>query len=237
VHFATLKNGKQVAVKVLRPGMKKTIDEDLALMQMAAGLVEKVWADSRRLKPREVVAEFDKYLHDELDLMREAAQASQLRRNFAGSNLLMVPEMYWDYCSSSVIVMERMNGIPISQTDRLVGRRRRPEKTVERWRRDLLHPGLPRRLLPRRYAPREHPRLDRARDLRPLHRARLRHRRHPERLRQGLPVAELPGLLPARLQARGRGPHRIRLGAARYPRRRTRSGGARLPASRSSTVR
>jgi ubiquinone biosynthesis protein len=120
VHFATLKDGKQVAVKVLRPGMKTTIDEDLALMQMAAGLIERVWADSRRLKPREVVAEFDKYLHDELDLMREAANASQLRRNFAGSPLLMVPEMYWDYCSSSVIVMERMNGIPISQTDRLI---------------------------------------------------------------------------------------------------------------------
>jgi ubiquinone biosynthesis protein len=120
VHFATLKNGKEVAVKVLRPGMKSTIDDDVALMQMAAGVIEKVWADSRRLKPREVVAEFDKYLHDELDLMREAANASQLRRNFANSDLLLVPEMYWDYCSSSVIVMERMNGIPISQTDRLV---------------------------------------------------------------------------------------------------------------------
>jgi ubiquinone biosynthesis protein len=120
VHFATLKNGTEVAVKVLRPGMKTTIDEDLALMQLAAGLIERVWADSRRLKPREVVGEFDKYLHDELDLMREAANASQLRRNFAGSPLLMVPEMHWDYCSSSVIVMERMIGIPISQTDRLV---------------------------------------------------------------------------------------------------------------------
>jgi ubiquinone biosynthesis protein len=120
VHFATLKDGREVAVKVLRPGMKSTIDEDVALMQMAAGVIEKVWADSRRLKPREVVAEFDKYLHDELDLMREAANASQLRRNFANSDLLLVPEMYWDYCSSSVIVMERMNGIPISQTDRLV---------------------------------------------------------------------------------------------------------------------
>jgi ubiquinone biosynthesis protein len=119
VHFATLKDGRQVAIKVLRPGMKTTIDEDIALMQMAASLVERVWPDSRRLKPREVVAEFDKYLHDELDLMREAANASQLRRNFAGSNLLMVPEMYWDYCTSSVIVMERMNGIPISQIDRL----------------------------------------------------------------------------------------------------------------------
>jgi ubiquinone biosynthesis protein len=120
VHFATLRDGKEVAVKVLRPGMKKSIDEDVALMRIAAGLIERLWADSRRLKPREVVAEFDKYLHDELDLMREAANASQLRRNFANSQLLMVPEMYWDYCSSSVIVMERMNGVPISQTDRLI---------------------------------------------------------------------------------------------------------------------
>jgi ubiquinone biosynthesis protein len=119
VHFATLKNGKEVAVKVLRPGMKKSIDEDVALMHIAAGLVEKLWADGRRLKAREVVGEFDKYLHDELDLMREAANGSQLRRNFADSHLLVVPEMYWDYCSSSVIVMERMHGIPISQLDRL----------------------------------------------------------------------------------------------------------------------
>jgi len=119
VHFATLKDGKQVAVKVLRPGMKKTIDEDVALMQIAADLASRLWADSKRLKPKEVVAEFDKYLHDELDLMREAANASQLRRNFAGSNLLLVPEMHWDYCSSNVIVMERMHGIPVSQIDRL----------------------------------------------------------------------------------------------------------------------
>ncbi|MBV8667518.1 MAG: ubiquinone biosynthesis regulatory protein kinase UbiB [Burkholderiaceae bacterium] len=120
VHFATLKNGKEVAVKVLRPGMKKAIEEDVALMRIAAGWVEKLWADGKRLKPREVVAEFDKYLHDELDLMREAANGSQLRRNFLDSDLLLVPEMYWDYCSSSVIVMERMRGIPISQTERLL---------------------------------------------------------------------------------------------------------------------
>ena len=119
VHFATLKDGKQVAVKVLRPGMKKLIDEDVALMHIAAEWIGRIWADSKRLKPKEVVAEFDKYLHDELDLMREAANASQLRRNFADSNLLLVPEMYWDYCSSSVIVMERMHGIPVSQIDRL----------------------------------------------------------------------------------------------------------------------
>jgi len=120
VHFATLKNGKEVAVKVLRPGMKKSIDEDVALMHIAAEWIEKLWADGKRLKPKEVVVEFDKYLHDELDLMREAANGSQLRRNFAGTDLLLVPEMFWDYCSSSVIVMERMHGIPISQIDRLI---------------------------------------------------------------------------------------------------------------------
>lgn len=119
VHFATLKDGREVAVKVLRPGMKEAIDDDVALMQIAAGWLETLWADGKRLKAKEVVAEFDKYLHDELDLMREAANGSQLRRNFADSDLLLVPEMYWDYCSSSVIVMERMQGIPISQLDKL----------------------------------------------------------------------------------------------------------------------
>ncbi len=120
VHFATLKDGRKVAVKVLRPNMHKSISEDIGLMYIGAALVERLWADGKRLKPREVVAEFDKYLHDELDLMREAANASQLRRNFSDSQLLLVPEMHWDYCSSNVIVMERMNGIPVSQTDRLV---------------------------------------------------------------------------------------------------------------------
>jgi len=120
VHFAALKDGTQVAVKVLRPGMKKLIDEDVALMHIAANFINRLWADSRRLKIQEVVQEFDKYLHDELDLMREAANASQLRRNFADSKLLLVPEMYWDYCSSNVIVMERMHGIPVSQIDRLI---------------------------------------------------------------------------------------------------------------------
>lgn len=119
VHFATLKDGKEVAVKVLRPGMRDVIDHDIGLMHVAADWLERLWEDGRRLKAKEVVAEFDKYLHDELDLMREAANASQLRRNFAESTLLMVPEMHWDYCSSSVIVMERMHGIPISQTERL----------------------------------------------------------------------------------------------------------------------
>ena len=100
VHFAVLKDGREVAVKVLRPGMKKLIDEDVALMHIAAGWIGRIWADSKRLKPREVVGEFDKYLHDELDLMREAANASQLRRNFKDSPLLLVPEIHWDYCAT-----------------------------------------------------------------------------------------------------------------------------------------
>ncbi len=123
VHFATLKdrNGqlRDVAVKVLRPGMLPVIEKDLSLMRMMAGWLERVSADGRRLKPREVVAEFDKYLHDELDLVREAASAAQLRRNMAGLNLVLIPEMLWDYCHPEVIVMERMNGVPISQVERL----------------------------------------------------------------------------------------------------------------------
>ncbi len=123
VHFAVLKDrdGKErdVAVKVLRPGMLPAIEKDLGLMRMMARWVEGVSADGKRLKPREVVAEFDKYLHDELDLVREAACAAQLRRNMAGLDLVLIPEMYWDYCSSDVIVMERMRGIPISQVARL----------------------------------------------------------------------------------------------------------------------
>jgi ubiquinone biosynthesis protein len=123
VHFATLKDRhgtvRDVAVKVLRPGMLLVIEKDLSLMRMMAGWVGRVSADARRLKPREVVAEFDKYLHDELDLVREAASAAQLRRNMAGLNLVLIPEMLWDYCHPDVIVMERMYGVPISQVERL----------------------------------------------------------------------------------------------------------------------
>jgi ubiquinone biosynthesis protein len=123
VHFATLQDkigaSREVAVKVVRPGMLPAIEKDLSLMRMMAGWVESLSADGKRLKPREVVAEFDKYLHDELDLVREAASAAQLRRNMEGLNLVLIPEMVWDFCHSDVIVMERMYGVPISQTDKL----------------------------------------------------------------------------------------------------------------------
>jgi ubiquinone biosynthesis protein len=120
VHFAVLKNGREVAVKVLRPGMLRAIDDDLALLHRLARWVERVSVDGKRLRPREVVAEFDVYLHDELDLVREAANAAQLRRNMAGLALVEIPEMHWDWCTAEVMVMQRMHGIPISQTQRLI---------------------------------------------------------------------------------------------------------------------
>ncbi len=124
VHFAVLKdrNGhhQDVAVKVLRPNMRPAIEKDLSLMRMMAGWVENLSSEGKRLKPLEVVAEFDKYLHDELDLVREAANAAQLRRNMEGLNLVLIPQMYWDYCATEVIVMERMVGVPINQRERLV---------------------------------------------------------------------------------------------------------------------
>jgi ubiquinone biosynthesis protein len=123
VHFAVLRNRnglqREVAVKVLRPDMLLAIDKDLSLMRWMARWLERLSADGRRLKPREVVAEFDKYLHDELDLVREASSAAQLRRNMEGLNLVLIPEMLWDYCTTNVLVMERMHGVPISQVDRL----------------------------------------------------------------------------------------------------------------------
>jgi len=119
VHFAVLRDGREVAVKVLRPGMLAVIDDDLAILHMLARWVERISADGRRLRPREVVSEFDTYLHDELDLVREAANAAQLRRNMADLPLIIVPEMYWEFCTRQVCVMERMTGMPISQVGRL----------------------------------------------------------------------------------------------------------------------
>ncbi|HEX4511277.1 MAG TPA: AarF/UbiB family protein, partial [Burkholderiaceae bacterium] len=119
VHFARLRSGREVAVKVLRPGMLAAIESDLAILHTVARWVERVSVDGKRLRPREVVAEFDMHLHDELDLLREAANAAQLRRNMQSLGLVLVPEMVWQYCTSRVMVMERMSGVPISQVARL----------------------------------------------------------------------------------------------------------------------
>ncbi|MCF8154856.1 MAG: ubiquinone biosynthesis regulatory protein kinase UbiB [Rhodoferax sp.] len=123
VHFAVLRghDGKQrdVAVKVLRPGMQAAIEKDLRLLRMMASWVESLSADGKRLRPRDVVAEFDKHLHDELDLIREASSAALLRRNMESLELVLVPEVFWDYCATEVMVMERMFGVPVSQVARL----------------------------------------------------------------------------------------------------------------------
>src|SRR5262245_24504772 len=114
VHLARLPDGTEVAVKVLRPGIASVITKDLALLHAGASLMELLWTDGRRLRPHEVVDEFAKHLEVELDLLREASNASQLRRNFENSPLLLVPRIYWDYCSTEVMVMQRMHGTPVS---------------------------------------------------------------------------------------------------------------------------
>jgi ubiquinone biosynthesis protein len=119
VHAAKLPDGRDVIVKVLRPGMKATIELDIEVLYTIAAMAERWWAPSRRLKPTEIVREYERTVLDELDLMREAANASQLKRNFAGSPLLYVPEIYWDHCRADVLVMERIHGVPIGDIARL----------------------------------------------------------------------------------------------------------------------
>lgn len=119
VHTGRLKDGTQVVVKVLRPGIERTIGQDLGLLYTVARLAERYWKDGRRLRPVEVVAEYEKTIYDELDLQREAANASQLRRNWLGSEMLYVPEIYWDWTYPGVLVMERVYGTPVSDVPRL----------------------------------------------------------------------------------------------------------------------
>ena len=114
VHAATLHSGEDVVVKAVRPGIEKVIEQDIALMTWFAQIIERFAPDGQRLRPVEVVEEYRQTIFDELDLMREAANASQLKRNFEGSDLLYVPEVYWDYCRRNVMVMERIYGAPVT---------------------------------------------------------------------------------------------------------------------------
>jgi ubiquinone biosynthesis protein len=135
VHSATLKDGRKMIVKVVRPDIEKVIKRDLGLMHLLAAKAESYWEDARKLKPTNVVAEFEKTLLNELDLMREAANASQLRRNFIDSDILYVPEIEWDLTTNKVMVMERISGIPVSDIDSLheagVDMRRLAENGIE----------------------------------------------------------------------------------------------------------
>ena len=119
VHAATLRDGKQVVVKVVRPDIEPVIRQDIALMMTLAKLVRKYLPDGKRLRPVEVVSDYELTILDELDLAREAANASQLRRNFEDSTLVYVPEVYWDYTRHNVFTMERISGIPVTDLDTL----------------------------------------------------------------------------------------------------------------------
>jgi ubiquinone biosynthesis protein len=114
VHAAKLKDGREVVVKVLRPGVERLVRADLDVLYFIARLAEAYSSDGRRLRPLEVVAEYEKTVLDELDLVREAANATQLKRNFEGSDLLYVPEVHWDLTRRDVMVMERIHGVPVS---------------------------------------------------------------------------------------------------------------------------
>ena len=132
VHKATLGDGRDVVVKVIRPGIERTIQKDVALLYSLAQIAQTIWADGRRLRPVEVVAEYEQTIFDELDLRKEAANGSQLHRNFDGSDVLYIPEIYWDYTRSNVLVMERIHGIPVADIEQLEAQNTDMKKLAER---------------------------------------------------------------------------------------------------------
>ncbi len=132
VHAATLNNGQQVVVKVIRPDIQRTIEKDIRLLYSIARLVQHYLPDGRRLRPVEVVEDYELTILDELDLQREGANTSQLRRNFADSDLLYVPEVYWDYTRRNVLVMERIEGIPVTDVAALNAQNTDMKRLAER---------------------------------------------------------------------------------------------------------
>ncbi len=132
VHLATLHDGQEAVIKVVRPGIEKTIRHDIDLMYLIAKMVHRFSDTGKRLRPVEVVQDYEKVIFDELDLGREAANASQLRRNFENSKDLYVPEVYWDFCSTNVMTMERIHGIPMGDTQALIDNGTDMKKLAER---------------------------------------------------------------------------------------------------------
>ncbi len=119
VHPAVLRDGREVVVKIVRPGIEKVIRRDMAVLTMLARLADRYWDEAPRVKPVKVVQEFEKTLLNELDLVREAANASELRRHFVDSEDLYVPEIHWDYCKKNILVIERIYGIPVTDLEQL----------------------------------------------------------------------------------------------------------------------
>ncbi|MBA4502979.1 ubiquinone biosynthesis regulatory protein kinase UbiB [Marinobacterium marinum] len=132
VHAATLHTGQEVVVKVIRPGIGAVIRQDVALLYLIARLVHALWAEGRRLRPVEVVSEYEQTIFDELDLRKEAANGSQLRRNFDRSSILYVPEVFWDYTRQHILVMERIHGIPVADIAQLEAQGSDMKKLAER---------------------------------------------------------------------------------------------------------
>jgi len=132
VHAATLHDGSEVVVKVTRPDIAPVIHQDMQWLYLSARMLEKVSSEGRRLRPVEVVRDYESTIFDELDLHREAANASQLRRNFEGSDLLYIPKVYWEWCKPRVMVMERISGVPVTNLDALHDQRTDMKKLAER---------------------------------------------------------------------------------------------------------
>src|SRR5690606_4507858 len=132
VHGAVLKNGQRVVIKIVRPGIEHVIEQDVRLLLWLARLIERYSIDGERLRPVEVVEDYRTTIFDELDLQREAANASQLRRNFARSPLLYVPEIYWDYTRNNILVMERIHGVPVTNIAALQAQNTNMKKLAER---------------------------------------------------------------------------------------------------------
>ena len=132
VHPARLKDGSAVVVKVIRPGIERVIRQDVDLLYTLAHMVQRLWSEGRRLRLVEVVSEYEQTIIDELDLRKEAANGSLLRRNFEGSTILHVPEIFWDYTRQNVLVMERISGIPVADIEALKAQGTDMEKLAER---------------------------------------------------------------------------------------------------------
>jgi len=132
VHPARLLDGQEVVVKVVRPGIEKQLRRDVDLLKAVAGLAERYWDGARNVHPLEIVTEFETFVFDELDMQREAANASHLRRNFAGSKDLYIPKIHWNYCKQNVLVMELVRGIPVGDIEQLKARGVNLERLAER---------------------------------------------------------------------------------------------------------
>lgn len=132
VHSAQLPNDQEVIIKVIRPSIEKTIRQDISLMKLMAYVLEHYWSEGKRLKPQQIVADYERTIFDELDLQREAANASQLRRNFLDSELIYIPEVYWDFCNEHVLVMERIYGIPVADIEALKANKTNLQVLAER---------------------------------------------------------------------------------------------------------